>query len=648
MLVEKIIKTHLILFLLLIANIGLSQSFDEQFNKGQYFYNSGNIDSALFYFQKAYKLNPNSEEAINNICASLIEKDETEKAIKMINEALKKFPENHDFLYFKGYTYFRNKDYKRAHKYYSKYIKLDSLESFIYMKSDSYLNRGKCNYYLKKYNEGYTDILRHYELEEKSEEAFTQLINFLVAIKDLNKIIYHKAQHYQYLKNKFDSEILSNYTECEMGMLSLLYESNTLDSREQKNLIDFFRVQYFGNNNMHYELITDLFKLYNRYPNSPLINRLLLGQLVVTNNIDKHEDVIYSASALNPNIYTVQMEKAMYLYRQNEYDDCYSTLEKIISINKSYSPAFAMRGEIKTKRKQYEGAILDFSFAIKLTPKRSTNYLQRGKLYLQLKKYDLAIVDFKNTLTFDAIDDMYSWTYTELGKAYLKIKKPDSALVFFEKAYAKSPDDYNNILGLGETYMHLKQYKNAIDIYSKGIDLTGGEPILFGLRGKAYMVAKDYKSAIKDFELINSIRETPMITYDLGSCYYRLDNYNEKALTYLKRAIVLAPDKASYYVTLGWAYYLRNEFKNSIKYSELALEIDAKNSIAGYNLALVYLRLKKFSLARTLYKDFAEINFKEKGKITQGAIEDLKKLLKDGEVPKKEIDYILTNILTKK
>jgi tetratricopeptide (TPR) repeat protein len=77
------------------------------------------------------------------------------------------------------------------------------------------------------------------------------------------------------------------------------------------------------------------------------------------------------------------------------YQEAMDDFDKAISLDYSYATAYARRGALKRKLKDYQGAIIDFSNAIKYNSKIKTNLIrQRGEMRLMLGDIEGAQNDF--------------------------------------------------------------------------------------------------------------------------------------------------------------------------------------------------------------------------------------------------------------
>jgi Flp pilus assembly protein TadD len=147
----------------------------------------------------------------------------------------------------------------------------------------------------------------------------------------------------------------------------------------------------------------------------------------------------------------------------------------------------------------YQGAIADYTEAIRLQPDNSLFYVFRGERYNSLRQYDKAISDFTESI----------------------------------RLLPTSPTYYDR----GNSYFCLKQYRKAISDYTEAIRVDPpleANPVsvnfrgeVYNMRGAAFYYLKQYSKALGDYR---------------------------RALSYFTESIRLQPDWAEHYENRANAY----------------------------------------------------------------------------------------------
>jgi tetratricopeptide (TPR) repeat protein len=123
---------------------------------------------------------------------------------------------------------------------------------------------------------------------------------------------------------------------------------------------------------------------------------------------------------------------------------------------------------------------------------------------------------------------------------YIKLKKFDDAVSISEWLSASDPENRAHLLRLSLVYDLAGQFENAEKVLLDILELTPDDPL--ALNNLAYMYLEN------------------------------TDNYS-KAIDMVSRALDSDPDNGAYLDTLGWAYFLKGNYKQAIKNIEKALKV---------------------------------------------------------------------------
>ncbi|MBN8660713.1 MAG: tetratricopeptide repeat protein [Candidatus Obscuribacter phosphatis] len=205
-------------------------------------------------------------------------------------------------------------------------------------------------------------------------------------------------------------------------------------------------------------------------------------------------------------------------------------------------------------------AVYFLTMAIKLAPNQEDLYEKRAYCYLALGRWDLAIADLN-----------------KLGKE----PKPE-------------PMNYAIL-----AYCHRcqRQYKEAVENYTKALELDPEFHQLYLERGRAYHALQDHKNALNDFEK------------SIGADKENADAYREKAgvllclqmpkdaLEQAKKAISLDPKVKDGYYTLGQANFGSQNYKEAIASMTKVIDADKEADQAFFWRGLAYRELRQYEEA---------------------------------------------------
>lgn len=221
---------------------------------------------------------------------------------------------------------------------------------------------------------------------------------------------------------------------------------------------------------------------------------------------------------------------------------------------------------------------------------------------------------------------------TPLGKVYPRHKPSENLLQHYHKArtaYKKDTTNVDLLIWYGRRTAYLGNYKDAIAIYSKGIQMFPKEARLYRHRGHRYISIRKFDKAIADLKLgaeliqgtanqiepdgIPNARNIPVsslhgnIWYHLGLAYYLKHDYDNAYMAYLNcRLSGNNPDNLV--SSTHWLYMIQRRMGNKERSDSLLIAIkenmDVIENTNYYDLCKFYKGLiSEDSLTRA--KDFS-------------------------------------------
>lgn len=150
-------------------------------------------------------------------------------------------------------------------------------------------------------------------------------------------------------------------------------------------------------------------------------------------------------------------------------------------------------------------------------------YVNRASHYIDVKNYEKALPDIEYLLTSDSrrieVENKSS-AYYFLGLIHYDKRDLKKAEKSYINAIEQDPDNYSAYYNLGNLYTDLQQYPDAIDSYTKGIQLEKKPKnfsSFFKNRGNAYYQLKQYDKALADVnKAIEIYQSSPLKTMDVS------------------------------------------------------------------------------------------------------------------------------------
>ncbi len=150
---------------------------------------------------------------------------------------------------------------------------------------------------------------------------------------------------------------------------------------------------------------------------------------------------------------------------------------------------------------------------------------------------------------------------------------------------------------LGLALWELGNHDEAIESFTKAIELDPKDALAYTNRGAAYGILGNYRQAIEDYDrAIELDPKDARAYYNRGIAYGGLGNYKQAIRDY-GRAIELNPEYVAAYINRGYAYASLGNYRQAIEDFDRAIELDPKEAMAYYNRGAVYRKLGNYKQA---------------------------------------------------
>ena len=127
------------------------------------------------------------------------------------------------------------------------------------------------------------------------------------------------------------------------------------------------------------------------------------------------------------------------------------------------------------------------------------SYLERGRAWIQLQEYDKAISDLSFALK---IDSKNPELYYVRGLAYVGIENYIKAISDLSQAIKLEPKNINNRRKRGQIYALLQHYKLALLDFEVALELNPACSLCYYDRSLVYYAMGQYKRAKEDFQQV--------------------------------------------------------------------------------------------------------------------------------------------------
>ena len=214
----------------------------------------------------------------------------------------------------------------------------------------------------------------------------------------------------------------------------------------------------------------------------------------------------------------------------------------------------------------------------------SKQWLEKGKFLHERGEYDSAIDSFKKALNSDPNN---TDILIRIGLSYRYKMEYDKAIEWYQKVLDINPEDILALNNIGYAYECKEEFEKAIEMYEKALEIEPGyELALINL----IKLLKERKKFQKAIEILEKSMEVDSVNpgnwIDLGLLYTEIEEY-DKAIEAYYKAIQYEPTMVAYN-NLGWTYYNKKDWKNSIDAFIESLKMNWKYDLPYRNINKIY------------------------------------------------------------
>ena len=477
------------------------------------------------------------------------------------------------------------------------------------------------------------------KLINEHESYLKDYIFALVLNGEVEKALYQiKSNKNQKVKNFFEADlliILENFKkkkfEKNVLLLKKLKKYNNLNNFNKliyETLIDYNqlflekKIPKNKNNLGKLSLINDTF--FHCYLNHPETNlkfsdiiesdeggysRYLFFYLNYLINNNQFTDTYHLANKIEiigSNLLLAQTK----IWIQNSEFNKISNLFSCKNENDILSEFFYLISNLLSVSQEYETSNFYGYLSNYLNLNFNLNYVQLISNYSDMDKFDTVRILLKK---IDDKDIVYHWfKLKKLSQIISENIGEDESLIYIEEKFLnyKNPP-INILLDMGNIYKRNKKFKKSIEIYTNVLRQLDKNSEIFAeilyRRGGSYERIGEYLKS--DEDLIHSLNIRPNDPYVMNYLAYGwLDrNYKiEDAIVMLEKAYEQKKDDPYIIDSVGWAYYLTNNYKNAEKFLQRAIKIMPRDPIVNDHYGDVLWKLNRKIQARYYWQSTLE------------------------------------------
>ncbi len=153
-------------------------------------------------------------------------------------------------------------------------------------------------------------------------------------------------------------------------------------------------------------------------------------------------------------------------------------------------------------------------------------------------------------------------------------KDNKKAIEYYQKAIKLNPNVIAPCsINLGNSYSKSGQHENSINCYQKALKLEPTNGHLYDSIGNEYLALKKYKEAMPYFQRLTELNpEVEDGFYNLGQCLFFTHNY-PKAIELCKKSLVITPNDWMPNEIIGLSLYKMGKIKEALTFKDKAYSL---------------------------------------------------------------------------
>ncbi len=288
-------------------------------------------------------------------------------------------------------------------------------------------------------------------------DDYSQLIDKLdqdILLLNLSKVLY-KIGFFSLAQKAEEKIVYKNQYYDNINDLELCYLPKSKMQRDDEIFFAKAYASIFFDNSAH-EANNELMLVKEKYQKNDYYNYLVAQSYFEQKDYHKALASINKAISINGDNVNYKLAKADILAANDKYSEALNIIKKLEKNSKiiDLSDDILIKKQILTAQ------------AIK--NEKEKKYIITYKTFLE-GNYEKTKKDCLSILNFDKNNDKIISLY---AKAELAQGNVEKANTYFTNAYKIDKNNINTIIGLGDIYYINKDYKNAIKMYKKALDIN--------------------------------------------------------------------------------------------------------------------------------------------------------------------------------
>ena len=219
------------------------------------------------------------------------------------------------------------------------------------------------------------------------------------------------------------------------------------------------------------------------------------------NNALKASQIYQELATMFPKDKRIQWYLGVAYDNLQEYDKEIAALERALTIDKSYSPAYQNLGYVYRWRNQYDKAEANLKEYLRLNPKEANAHDNLGDLYQKMGRFEESVKHYSEAAR---MDPAFAFSQAKIGITLAFMGKHEEGRRALQKAMDMEIKPVNKVYdqeGIARTYIYEGDYTKALEAADKAIQMASqvglpeAVPFDHFVKSALYLGLNDYDKA---------------------------------------------------------------------------------------------------------------------------------------------------------
>lgn len=295
-------------------------------------------------------------------------------------------------------------------------------------------------------------------------------------------------------------------------------------------------------------------------------------------DLEKAIDFYNQAIGIDPSFADAYMKRSNAYAIAGRNTEAQVDYNKALELNPYIDYLYDSRAKIKVMIADFKGSFIDIDKTALVQP-QETNMVQKMVQAQMRNQYPGSIAQWDSLISSDQTKANY---YLNRALALWESDEPNSAMMDIADAIKLDPNSATAYNVLGLLHIELGNYDDAIEAFTKALELNGKYTQAYFNRGRAYNLAEDNEPALADLNIAIKQDTSYTLAYFSRAMVYKSMGNTGAAISDYSKVIEQQPTLADAYFSRGFSRKKMGDYTGARRDYDQVLVL-TPNEASAYN-----------------------------------------------------------------